>query len=300
MKCMKIILVATGARGKNVVFVSDTLGSYSLEEAIQLAKEGKFENVYVVNGREGTYLRTSRNVPKKERLEQLAVSSHQLFMVAQDTRHALSTPAFDRYLQLYQYSLEKDGGPLIVTIDGKAKITKEAAKAKMQPHQELIFEAAKKFTVDPYLLGAIIIDEIARFAPWEFITDPLLGYFVGADASAGIAQVTMETARGLIKGGYYNPNLTDPQLSLDKISRTSRAHLYQYVKEPKHSIFFAAARMRALNDEWKKFVDISKTPDIIGTLYSLKSKRPHGNPQPNGRGLQIANEFYQLAKEWFK
>lgn len=30
----------------------------------------------------------------------------------------------------------------------------------------------------------------------------------------------------------------------------------------------------------------------------LKVKRPHADPQPNDRGLQIANEFYKLAKEW--
>ncbi|MDP3661770.1 MAG: hypothetical protein Q8R17_02895 [bacterium] len=35
-------------------------------------------------------------------------------------------------------------------------------------------------------------------------------------------------------------------------------------------------------------------------LYHLPDdkKKPHGNPQPNKRGLQIAQEFYKLAKEW--
>jgi large subunit ribosomal protein L1 len=35
---MKIILVATGAKGKNVVFVSDTLRAYPLDEAVSLVK----------------------------------------------------------------------------------------------------------------------------------------------------------------------------------------------------------------------------------------------------------------------
>lgn len=34
-------------------------------------------------------------------------------------------------------------------------------------------------------------------------------------------------------------------------------------------------------------------------VYSMK-KDPHSNPQPNNRGLQIVNEFYNLAKEWLK
>ena len=36
---MKIILVATDARGKNLVFVSDTLRAYSLQDAVALANE---------------------------------------------------------------------------------------------------------------------------------------------------------------------------------------------------------------------------------------------------------------------
>jgi len=58
--------------------------------------------------------------------------------------------------------------------------------------------------------------------------------------------------------------------------------------------------MRHFIDEWKKFIDLSKRPEIIATLYSLSKDSPKSNPQPNDRGLQIANEFYDLAKEWLK
>lgn len=126
---MKIILVTTGAKGRNVVFVSDTLEVYPLEEAVRLARAEKFENVYAVKKGSGVYLRTSRTVPKKERLEQLAVSSRQLFAYAHDTRFAVSTPALARYLQLYEHTLQKDGGPFII-IKGKVKITKAAAKMR--------------------------------------------------------------------------------------------------------------------------------------------------------------------------
>ncbi len=296
---MKIILVATGANGRNVVFVSDTLQSYSLEEATKLAKSGQFANVYVVKGNNGDYLRTSRSVPKKEQLEQISVSSHQLFAYAQDTRSAFSTPAFDRYLQLYQHTLENDGRPLIVTFDGKGRITKDAAKEKLRLHQEIIFDAAKKFKIDPYLLGAIIIDEIARFGLIEGIMDPLLGYFIGLNASAGVAQIKIDTARGLMQTGYYNPNSNDQKLLPDKVGKTPRAYLYQYIKEPKHSIFFAAARMRSLIDEWKKYANLNERPEIIATLYSMY-KSPHTHPEANERGTQIAEEFYQIAKMWLQ
>lgn len=296
---MKIILVVADSKGKNVVFVSDTLQVYQLDDAARLANAGKFENVYAVQRRSGAYLRASRSVPKKEQLEQLSVSSRQLFVFADNFQHALSTPAVAPYLQLYQHSLEAEGGPYII-IGGHRKITKRAAREKLQAHKELIFEAAKKFNVDPYLLGAVIIDEIAQFAFWEPITDPLLGYFVGVNASAGIAQVKIDTARGLIEGGYYNPDPNNQKLAPKAIRKTLRMDLYEYVKQPKHNIRFAAARMRVLTDKWKKFVDLSARPEIIATLYHLPHKDPHRNPEANERGLQIANEFYRLAREWLR
>lgn len=299
---MKIILVATGAKGKNVVFVADTLKTYPLTEAVRLAKAGKFEeNVYAVQKSSGAHLRSSRSVPKREQLEQLAISSRQLFNSANDIRHAVSTPALARYLQLYEHALQKNGGPFII-IEGKVKITKEAAKQKLQPHQKTIFDAAQQFNIDPYLLGAIIIDEIAQFAPWEPITDPLFGYAFSINASAGVAQVRLETARGLIKARYYNPDPANPHLAPEEVGKVPRRDLYEYVKKPKHSILFAAARMRELTDRWKRFVDLSTRPNIVATLYHLsdKKKAPHGNPQPNDRGLQIAGEFYSLAQEWLQ
>lgn len=295
---MKIILAATGAKGRNVVFVSDALQVYTLEEAARLVKEGKLENLYAVNAQRGVYLRAKRATPKREQLEQLSVSSRQLFAHANDTCVAVSTPALARYLQLYEHTLQKDGGPLII-IEEKAKITKDEAKAMLTPHEDDIFDAARKFKVDPYLLGAIIIDEIARIKPFEDVGEALLVFFVGKNASGGIAQVKIETARGLIRDGYYNPNPRDPKLFPERVRNASRAHLYQYVKKPKHSIFFAAAKMRSVIDAWEKFVNVSSKPDIVATLYSLY-KDPHARPKPSERGTQIANKFYQLAKEWLR
>lgn len=63
---------------------------------------------------------------------------------------------------------------------------------------------------------------------------------------------------------------------------------------------FAVARMRALIDEWRRFVDLSQRPEIIATLYHLPYKKPHADPRPNDRGLQIVKEFYPLAKNWIQ
>ncbi|MBI3442953.1 MAG: DUF3892 domain-containing protein [Candidatus Sungbacteria bacterium] len=158
---MKIILVATNAGGKNLVFVTDTLQAYSLQEAVQLAKDGRLENAYPVRSSAGAYLRTKPHTAKSEQLDQLSISSRLLFSSVDDIGHAMSTPAFDNYWLLYQDSLKEGEGPFIV-IDGHALIAKEMAKGKLQPQRDLVFAAAKRFHVDPYLLGAILIDEIAR------------------------------------------------------------------------------------------------------------------------------------------
>ena len=299
---MKIILVVTGEKGKNVVFISDALRIFSFEEAVRLAKQGRLKGIHPASRKGTVYLRSSRNVPKKKQLEQISVSPKKLLDVASGLKNAPSiSPALVRYLQMYETSLKEKGGPFI-SIDGSPRILTQAVKEELEPHGKRIFDAAKQFTVDPYLLGAIIMDEVARFTPFEDIGEALAAFFVGYNASGGIAQVKVETARGLIQGGYYNPLPSDPKLSSHNIKKASRSHLYAYVKQPKHSISFAAARMRELIDRWSVAVDISKQPEIIATLYHLKDqdKPPHPNPKANERGLQISNEFYQYAKKWLK
>lgn len=298
---MKIILVVTGAKGKNVVFVDDELKAHSLEEAIQLAKAGKLENVYAVQKVGGVYLRSSRNVPKKVQLEQLSISSHQLFKFADDAGVALSHLAFSRYLQLQERTQVRRENLPFIAIDGIAKISKRKVRATLKAQEGLILGAAKQFAVDRYLVGAILIDEIARFAPIEDMLEKLAVFYIGKNVSAGIAQVKMETARSLIQDGYYDPDPTDPKLSRNKVKAASRGELYEYVRQPKHSIFFAAAHVRSLIDHWKKFVDLNKRPEIIATLYSIgRGKPPHSNPQPSKRGVQIAGEFYRLAQKWIR
>lgn len=294
---MKIVLVATDSGGKNLVFVSDILEVYSLSEALRLVHNGELEDVYPVRGSAGLYLRTKPTVPKKEHLDHLSISSYKLFAAPDNLDHALAMPVFDTYWPIYKRALIEAGGPFIA-IKEHTVITKKQARDRLIPHKDLIFVAAKKFDVDPYLLGAIIIDEVARFAPFEIMTDPLGGLFLGANTSVGIAQVEIDTAHDLIVRGYYHPNPRDSRLSPKNVQNISRQELYPYVK--KHSIAFAAARMRALTDEWKRFVDLSKGPEIIATLYHLERRKPHAHPRPNERGLQITQEFYLLAKDWLR
>ena len=50
---MKIILVITDTKRKNLVFVSDNLKALSLEEAVDAAGSGDIEGTYRVKGKTG-------------------------------------------------------------------------------------------------------------------------------------------------------------------------------------------------------------------------------------------------------
>lgn len=293
---MNIIFVITNSRGKNLVFVADTLKIYSLKKAIDSARDGSLKNIYPVKSRNGIYLRAKKKISKNNQLDRLSLSSFSLFASKDDIEGALATPSFRAYWHLYQATLSEQ--TKLIVIDGYPRIAQSAAKSKLLSNKNYIFRAAKQFEIDPHLLAAIIIDEIARAAPIEPIVDLLGVSFLGINTSAGIAQVKIETARDLIAGGYYNP---DPlKLNSQYIGKVSRQDLYQYIKASEHSIFFAAARISQLVDEWGSFVDLRQNPAIIATLYSRSYKKPHGNPEPNDRGIQISHEFYSLAKTWLK
>lgn len=301
---MKVILVVTDSKGKNLVFSTNALKSYSLNESIKLAEKEKLEFVHAVKTGQGTYLRANPNAVEDDNLDAISISAYKLFLSLDDIKYFQSEDGwktYKKYLTLHGRSIEARGEHVIY-IDGYPLITKEQAIEKLTPHRKLTLAAAKQFSVDPYTLGAIIIDEVSRAHPWEDALDKLGAAFVGKNTSAGIAQVAIDTAKDLIEREYYNPNPNDKKLLKENIRQTSRAYVYAYVVQPKHNIRFAAARIRYLIDRWAPFVDISKRTEIIGTLYSLSDSKtpPHPHPKSNSRGLQIAQEFYPIARKILK
>ena len=163
--CMKIILVVSDGNGKNVVFVTDTLHAYSLDEAVQLARDGKFEGVYAVSGKHGAYLRTRPRVSKKEELETLAVSPRQLFMFANDAGSTITNTVLQQHLQLYERTLKKREAQPFVAIGGIERMYKKKERKNLQSHQKIIFDVAEKFKI---FFAAVhiraLIDRWKRFA----------------------------------------------------------------------------------------------------------------------------------------
>ena len=294
---MKIILVATDAGRKNIAFVSDAGRALSLEEAIRLIQAQTLKSAYIVRGKYGEYIRSLPNTALKDNLDTLSVSGRYIISYINQTKHAISTPPISRYLERYLASLDEDE-PFITPI-GQEKVLVADVKERFVPHISLITAVAEEFNIDRYLLGAILIDEIARIRPFEPIFEKLGVTIVGLNVSVGIAQVKIDTANQLIKKGLYNPNPNDKKLPFSGIlSNFKREHLYEYLIQPKHNIRFAAAFAQGLINDWAKEIDLSRRPEIIATLYHLPYRKPHSKPVADERGNQIAIEFYGQAKKW--
>lgn len=294
---MQIVFVVTNSKRKSLVFASEDLNIYSLEEAAQLTLDGKIDGAHVVKTNKSTYIRTNPSVVKKNEFDNLSFTIGNLLLFTQGyyLTEALPLPLKD-FITLYRRNL-KNKGELIKPV-GQPEVLLISVKEKLQEHQNIIFDAAKKFDIDPYLLGAILIDEIARLVPFESITDKLFVFGIGKNTSIGIAQVRTDTANDIIKLGLYNPNPKDPKLPFKELNGAAREHLYTYLINPKHNIFFAAAQIRSIINFWIPKIDLTRRPEIIATLYPQGLGKPNTNPQSIPRGDQIAKEFYQLAKKW--
>lgn len=293
---MGILFVVTNTKRKSLVFVTETLEVFSLPEMIAVVKNKFFEGVYAVTGTSGTYIRSTPDKITKNNIDTLSITGPQLALIAQG--YANSTPAVKRYADLYLESF-KEGAPYIKPV-GSFRIPSAVVKKVFRSHTKIIAQAAKEFNIDQYTLGAILIDEIARLAPFEPIFEKLGADIVGLNVSVGVAQVKLETANGVIQRGIYNPNPFDKKLPFSgNLTNGNRRYLYDYVIQPKHNVRFGAAVLRRTIDFWMKYIDLSNRPEILGTLYQRGYGEPKENPVAIPRGEQIADEFYDYAKQWF-
>lgn len=294
MRQRKIILTLADAKGKNILFVLDNFWALPLNRVISKVRQGEIGNAQVVKKGEGAYIRSSPNGSREDNLDFIAISINVLMRIAFGP---VLGKVYKEALRNYFHGREEflktkqKRGERMIYVDGRLKRTEKEVVVHLSKYKKIIISAAKNFKIDPYILGAILIDEYARMG----IDDALdwLAVF-GRDSSVGIAQVKIETVRKLIKANYYNPNPKDDNLSKANISKVSRKYLYKYAYQPAHSIYFAAAYLRWLIDSWAPFVDLSRKPEALGTLYSLGQK-PSELPPITNRGRQIKNEFYPIA-----
>jgi hypothetical protein len=288
---MKIILVIENEKGKNILFITNSMQSLTLVEALQAVQTEEIENTHTVRD---NYIRSNPNKTAEDNLDILTISSHQLEKSLHNYDEIKDYPALQGYEEIRNENIKISTD--VIFIAGCPRKTKSEVTNHLVPYSSLIIKAAQTQKIDPNLLGAILIDEYLRLGP-----DDLFDWAakIGLDTSVGIAQVSIETARSLIKRGLYNPNPNDPKLEAENIDKTNKAYIYGYIKKPLHSVNLAAAKIRSLIEDWQKYTDISKAPAILGSLYSMY-KKPHSNPEPNDRGRQIAGEFYGISEDILK
>lgn len=297
---MKIILVVTNSEKKSFVFVTDDLRAHSLKEAINLVIKGAFDLVHLVKKIVSPYLRSNPNAKPKDNLDTMSVTVHRIVKAVDRLDSIVFYPAFQAYWKLrqaYLKHLQKQGKKIIV-VDGYLATPKELVVKTIAKHRTLIFAAANLFSIDPYTLGSILIDECARISMLDVLTDEVL--LTLQNPSVGIAQVRIDTARDLIKQGYYNPNPNDTALSEKNINTTSREHLYAYIIQPKHNVYFAAAKIRERIDFWTpRFnIEIENRTDWMQFLYARgDGVTLEQLKKLDGRARQTLREFYPLAKQ---
>ena len=292
---MKILFVITNTKRKSIVFITDTLDTFSINEAIKAVENKLFENIYLVSGTVGTYIRSNPDANAKNNIDTLSITGHQLIAIAQGLM--IPTLAIQTYVISYLASITTTKS--FIEPVKSFKIPTEVVRHVFENHSSIIKQVAQEFTIDKYTLGAILIDEIARLAPFEPITEKIGVEIIGRNTSVGIAQVKIETANDLIKKELYNPRQSDKKIPFSgNLTNENRRHLYKYVVQPEHSIRFTAAFIRYVIDFWSTHIDLTNRPEIIGTLYHKGYGNPHAHPESNKRGDQIAEEFYQLAKKW--
>lgn len=296
MPQQKIILALADAKGKNVLFVLNNFQALKLNRVISKVKQGEIGNAQALKKGERAYIRSSPNGSKEDNLDFISVSINALMRIAfGPVLGRTYKEALQNYFQKREelLKIKEKRGERMIYIDGRIKRTEKEVIAHLSKYKKIIISAAKDFGLDPYILGAILLDEYARMG-----VDDALDWLavLGRDTSVGIAQVKIETVRKLIKAGYYNPDPKDGNLSKANISKLSRKYLYKYANHPAHSIYFASAYLRWLIDSWAPFMDLSKRPEVMGTLYSL-SQKPSKRPVITRRGRQIKNEFYPIARK---
>lgn len=83
---MHVVLVITDSGGKNLVFVTDTLKAYGLDDAVMRAEKDEWQSIHVVKSGPGSYLRSNPNQAAEDNLDALSISAYKLFAVPDDSR----------------------------------------------------------------------------------------------------------------------------------------------------------------------------------------------------------------------
>ncbi|OGC19746.1 hypothetical protein A2282_08955 [candidate division WOR-1 bacterium RIFOXYA12_FULL_36_13] len=283
---MEILLVIEDKKGRNILFVMDNFQTLTIKGVIDFIKNGIVSGLHLVSTKSGVYIRSNLNSKKDDNLDSISIS----FSSLKNGRKSKSLSKYNKKRNVFLKEQEKQKEK-VVYIDREPKKTEKEIIKYLAKYKKHILSAAKDLKVDTYLLGAILIDEDLR-REWQDDWFDRLGQ-LGIDFSVGIAQIKVSTAKDLIKRGFYNPNPKD-----DKLSALPTRELYKYLNDPKYSIYFAAAKIRQIKNDFSLRYNLNRL-EVVADLYSRKNlDKTKG--KVSSRGKQIAKEFYKIAKKALK
>jgi len=274
----KILLVITDSRGVSQAFVTDDFQYMLLNEAITSVRRGIVSGVHLVEGPGGTYLRSNRNASRLDNLDSLSVTAGSVSERIKNLFRSSQNRGIEAYAKAYGKFLElRHDRDELLYLDGVARISKREVIRRIRPLRRKIEEAAETYKIDTYLLAAILIDELARLGPDDLLD--ILGR-LGVNTSVGLAQVSMSTARNLIRRKYYPE---DPDIS-DR-------NLYNLLSDDAVSVQFAAAYLSYV----RVFRERRGYGVSTAELASCYSGKPLSPLKPRGR--EIANKLRRFARE---
>jgi hypothetical protein len=272
---IKIILVVVDSSGAIRALVTDDLRHLLLDDAIRLVRRGILTGAHVVEANGRLYLRSNANSSTDDNLVNLSVTAASLSKkykeANQDRSLSIYAKAYGKFLEL---NFDRDE---LLYLDGVAKISRKEVIKRLQPLAKQIKSAAKNHGVDPYLLAAILIDELARLGPDDLLD--VLGKLGVKDTTVGLAQVKLSTARDMIKKKYYP---ADPNIS--------QSELYDLLVNDKVSIEFAAAYLNFIT-KYRSKKNVGASTAELATCYSEGLLVPASR-----RGKQIAEKLRKFAK----
>jgi hypothetical protein len=160
--------------------------------------------------------------------------------------------------------------------------------------QHSISEAAAQFNVSPRLIAAILYDELEKLDCFDRIQDILASIQITRDDwSLGIAQMQVRTVYELVEKGY----IPKPR----GWENNKQAAAIDLLLNEQAAPMLVAARVRQTINHWRdqQCVDISRRPDILGTLYSIGLEGSRGvnqTPVASERGKSIHTNMRRMGE----
>jgi len=160
----------------------------------------------------------------------------------------------------------------------------------------LIKQAAREFSVDSIIIGAVIYQEQSTNVNFVDTLGDYIGGLLHLNTSIGVGQVRVNTAEALER---IYPKL-DPYRK-DSIFIDYNVVRVERLKDVLTNIMYVAAKLKFSQDRWAEAgFDISNKPDILGTLYNIedidKPITPTKNPKPNDFGIGVKQNYDKVEK----